>query len=248
MKFNRDLKAVLRDEAIPTLTAARPYFSMMEVRSWLTRRQIPWTAATLNSYLHAFTNAGWVYDAGRGWYSTLAKRGELDRSVVTPVVELIEQAFPLLTFAVWSTHQVNPWMHHLLGKFVTFVYVEKESVSPVWELLKENGYDAHRDPTKKEAAKTFSVREKTVVVRAGSLSQAPIEGHYASLEKLLVDLAGEIESLPLMSPSEYAGMFSSVTQAGRLDVPTMLRYASRKELRERVLELMNQTPAENGVS
>ena len=66
MKKNAPLKNLLREEAIPALTAVRPYFSMAELRAWLTRRRIPWSAATLNSYLHAFTNEGTVHDAGRG--------------------------------------------------------------------------------------------------------------------------------------------------------------------------------------
>ncbi|MDO8541621.1 MAG: hypothetical protein Q7S40_14385 [Opitutaceae bacterium] len=245
MKKNSPLKILLRAEAIPALTAGRPYFSMAELRAWLTRRRIPWTAATLNSYLHAFTNDGTVYDAGRGWYSTLAQPLALGRAHVAPVVELIEKEFPLLSFAVWSTQQINPWMHHLLGKFVTFVYVEREGVGAVWELLKEKGYDAHRNPTKKEAAKTFSVRDNTVVVRAGSLSQAPVDGHYAAPEKILVDLAAELAVLQLMDASEFTALFSSAATSGRLEITGMLRYAHRRELKPRFLRLLNQLTSEN---
>lgn len=245
MKSSVNLKRLVREEAIPALTATRPYFSMVELRAWLTRRRIPWSATTLNSYLHAFTNDGTVHDAGRGWYSTLAQRLELDRSHVAPVVALIEGTFPLLKFAVWSTQQINPWMHHLLGKFVTFVYVEKEGVGAVWELLKEKGYDAHRNPTKKEIAKTFSVRDNTVVVRSGSLSQAPLDGHYAAPEKLLVDLVDEAGVLPLMDHAELERMFSGVMRAGRLDMPVMLKYSIRKRMEDSILKLVSPVSSQN---
>ncbi len=247
MKKTAPLKNLLRDEAIPALTATRPYFSMMELRTWLTRRRIPWSATTLNSYLHAFTNNGTVHDAGRGWYSRLAQPLALDRTHVAPVVELIEKDFPLLSFAVWSTQQINPWMHHLLGKFVIFVYVEKAGVGAVWELLKEKGYDAHLNPSKKQAAKTFAVRENTVVVRASSLAQAPVDGHFSRPEKILVDLAAELAVLPLMDASEFTALFSGAATSGRLEINVMLRYGFRRELKVKFLRLMNQLTSEKDV-
>ncbi len=243
-----DAKSILRDHILADLARRSPYIPLTAIRAELKARKLTLEPDTLQRYLHEFVTAGFLYDAGQGWYSTLAQRLILDRSHVAPVVAVIEKDFPLLNFAVWSTQQINPWMHHLLGKFVTFVHVEKDAVGPVWELLKEKGYDAHRDPTKKEATKTFSVREKTVVVRAGGLSQAPLEGHYAAPEKLLVDLVDEAESLPLMDASEFTSIFSSVKQAGRLDMAVILQYASRKRMYESVLNLVNPFSTQNGIS
>lgn len=238
-------KDLLRDSVLTELGRRSPYISLDAVRTELTARRFTIPNETLLTYLQDFTALGFIHDAGRGWYSTLPKRLELDRSHIAPVVDLIEKAFPLLNFAVWSTQQVNPWMHHLLGKFVTFVYVEKEGVGAVWELLKEKGYDAHRNPTKKEVAKTFSVRDNTVVVRAGSLSQAPLDGHYAAPEKVLVDLVAEADSLPLMDSSELAGVISTASRSGRLDMPILIRYSIRKELGDRVLNMVSPVLSEN---
>lgn len=240
-----DTKSVLRDHVLAELGRRGPYLSLDAIRAELKARKLKIDAETLQRYLHEFTTLGFIHDAGRGWYSTLAKRLELDRTHVAPVVALIEEAFPLLQFAVWSTQQINPWMHHLLGKFVTFVYVEKEGVGAVWELLKQEGYDAYRNPTKKEIAKSFVVRDNTVVVRAGSLSQAPVDGHYAAPEKVLADLVAEADSLPLMDPGELAQAVSGVSRAGRLDMPILIRYSVRKELGERVLNIVSPVLSEN---
>lgn len=248
MKKNTPLKIILRDSAIPALTVTRPYFSMVELRAWLTRRRIPWSATTLNSYLHTFTNEGTVHDAGRGWYSTLVQPLTLDREHIAPVVALIEKEFPFLSFAVWSTQQINPWMHHLLSKFVIFVHVEQEGVGVVWELLRDAGYDAYRDPTKKEAKKSFSVRENTVVVRAGGPSQAPVDGHFARPEKLLVDLADELPKLPLMDTGEYVMLLSSMATSGRLEINAMLNYSLRKRMKSKFLRYINQLTSHNDVS
>jgi hypothetical protein len=242
-----DAKTILRDHILAELGRRNPYISLDAIRAELTARRLEVETDTLQRYLHEFVAAGFIHDAGRGWYSTLAQRLVLDRAHIAPVVTLIEQAFPLLTFAVWSTQQINPWMHHLLGKFVTFVYVEKDTVGAVWELLKEKGYDAHRDPTKKEATKNFAVHDNTIVIRAGGISQAPVDGHYATPEKLLVDLVAEADALPLIERAELDGVFSGAIGSGRIDMPVLLKYSSRKRLNEYILNLVSPVLSQNDV-
>ncbi len=240
-----DTKSVLRDQILAELGRRSPYISLEAIRAELKVRKIAVDTETLQRYLHEFTALGFIHDTGRGWYSTLAKRLELDRTHIAPVVALIEEAFPLLKFAVWSTQQINPWMHHLLGKFVTFVSVEKEGVGAVWELLKEKGYDAYRNPTKKEIAKTFTVRDNTVVVRIGGLSEGLVDGHYATPEKVLVDLVDEAEALPLMDRSELTGVFSGAIHSGRLDMPVMLNHSVRKRMEDKILSLVSPVSSQN---
>lgn len=247
VKKTAPLKNLLRDEAIPALTAMRPYFSLGAVRKEVAARKLTMTDSTLLNYLQELVRLGLIYDAGRGWYSTLAKPLVLDREEVSPVVTLISKAFPLLGFSVWSTQQINPWMHHLLGKFVTLVHVEAEGVASVWELLRDEGYNAYLKPGRREA-KTFAVRNKTVIVRVGNPAQAPVDGHYALPEKVLVDLADEITALPLMDPAEFTGLFLSVSQEGRLDMAAMVRYAKRKRLAGRFLKVIDSIVSQKRVS
>lgn len=247
MKTNALLKNLLREEVIPVLTVPWPYFSLAAIRKDVTARRIALADSTLLNYLQESVRHGLIHGAGRGWYSTLAKPLVLAREEVAPVAGLIEKNFPFLSFAVWSTQQINPWMHHLLGKFVTFVHVEGEGVAAVWELLRDSGYDAYRDPGKREA-KAFAVRDKTVVVRPGSPAQAPVDGHYALPEKLFVDLAWELETLPLMDAAEFNGLFSSATRAGRLDIAVLLRYSSRKRLMGRFIKLIDSVSSQNVIS
>jgi len=242
-----DAKSILRDHILAELGRRSPYISLDAIRTELTTRRIKVADSTLLNYLQEIVSLGFLHDAGRGWYSTLAKPLVLDREPVEPVVALISKAFPLLGFSVWSTQQINPWMHHLLGKFVTFVHVESEGVATVWELLRDAGYDAYRDPGKREA-KTFSVRDKTVVIRPGSPAQAPVDGPYATPEKVFVDLAAELPLLPLMDVAEFTGLFSSASQSGRLDIPELLRYSHRKRLQDRFLILLDSITSQNDVS
>jgi len=241
-----DAKSILRDHILAELGRRSPYLPLSAIRAELKARKVELADSTLLNYLQETVALGVLHDAGRGWYSTLAQPLILDRSAVQPVADLLSQAFPQLGFSVWSTQQINPWMHHLLGKFVTFVYVEKEGVDTVWEHLRDAGYDAYRNPGKREA-KTFSVRDKTVVVRPGSPAQAPVDGPYATPEKLFVDLAAELEHLPLMDSAEFTGLFQLASQSGRLDFPELLRYAERNRLKEKFLTLLDSIMSQNNV-
>ena len=240
-------KDLLRDSVLAELGRRSPYISLDAIRTELAARQVELADSTLLNYLQELVALGFIHDAGRGWYSTLAKPLVLDREAVEPVVALIQKAFPLLGFSVWSTQQINPWMHHLLGKFVTFVHVEGEGVAAVWELLRDSGYDAYRDPGKREA-KSFAVRDKTIVVRPGTSAQAPVDGCYALPEKVLVDLADETTALPLMDPAEFNGLFSSASRTGRLDIAVLLRYSNRKRLMERFIKLIDSVSSQNAIS
>jgi hypothetical protein len=72
-----------------------------------------------------------------------------------------------------------------------------------------------------------------------------VDGPYATPEKLFVDLAAELEELPLMDPAEFTALFSSASQSGRLDVAELLEYSKRKRLLEKFLNYMDSISAQN---
>lgn len=68
---------------------------------------------TLRHYMSDAMEEGVVYDAGKGWYSRIENKCELDRKPVAKIVKLLEKEFLLPEFTCWSTQQINPWMHHI---------------------------------------------------------------------------------------------------------------------------------------
>ena len=179
-------------------------------------------------YLTKAVQQGLIHDAGRGWYSRLSESVKLDPKPVEPVVKLLTKRFPLLDeFHCWNTVQVNPWMHHLIAKGVTFVNTDADTMEAVWECLREAGYDAHLNPTGK-AKEQFSVRDKTVVVRR-RVSGAPVDGHFSRPETVLVDLLLEADRLRLMDVSEFRQMAEAVVSKGRISVPELMNYAENRK-------------------
>ena len=178
------------------------------------------------NYCYQLKKENLIFGAGRGWYSTFARPFELDTDPVQEMVDLIKKKYPLLEFCCWSTRQINRFTHHMLAKYVTLVYMDWTSMPVVCDFIKDLGYDAWLNPRGKEAER-FSVRENTVVFRP-AISREPRSGYYATIEKIMVDLFIEGESLYLMS--EYDIVKKNILGDGRIDVAALLAYAKRRKV------------------
>ncbi len=225
-----DIRTNLFARVLPSLAVAAPYFSMETVVGRMAELQITTTEASLQSYMSEAMKKGIVHDAGRGWYSRLVTPVTLDPKPVKAVISRIEKAFPLLEFSCWSTEQVNPYMHHLLVKFVTFVYADRDLMPSLFDAMQGwKGYRVYLDP-KAADARSFRLEDNTIVIRP-DLAQAPESHHHmAPAERLLVDLAVEAETLPFLGRGEAQDMACRLVTTGRVAMNTLLRYAQRRRV------------------
>lgn len=76
------------------------------LRAYLDGQRVPWKTATLNRYMMELTAGGFVFDAGRGWYSALAEPFVLDTAPVQELIERLQKRFPLLDYSCWLTRQI----------------------------------------------------------------------------------------------------------------------------------------------
>ena len=224
-----DFKDFLLSGRFLNLMGGRKYFSLEDVRSVLSPRYSSLKRATLNRYLVELMKQGNVHSAGRGWYSVIARPFEVDRSAVQGIISFIEKKYPLLLFSSWSTEQLKTHTHHMLSKFVTFIFTDRDSMGSVYDFLKDAGYDVWLNPRGKDAER-FAVGKKTVVIRP-NISREPVDGHAARVEKILADLLIEARDLMLMDMEEYYRLRSDVLGSGRVDIATLLSYAKRRKLR-----------------
>jgi len=224
------LKHFLRSVCFPELTEKSKYFSLLQLRELLVHRDVPAASATLLQYLHEAVAEGVIHRAGRGWFSSLATPFELNREPVRDLASTLENRFPLLEFSCWSTAQIAGYGHHLLGRFVAFAHTERDSMESVAGALRVAGWSAFLNPTQQEVTKSFRVTEKTVVVRP-AVSRAPVDGKFASVEKLLVDLHVESTALQLMDAGEYQRIVANLAGSARISVGTLAQYAERRSQR-----------------
>ncbi|MEI6514340.1 MAG: DUF6577 family protein [bacterium] len=225
-----DIRTNIFSRILPELATDVPYFPVSVVRSRLEKRQIEITDASLQSYMSEAMAQGIVHDAGRGWYSRIAKPFVLDAKPVKGIISKIGKAFPLMEFSCWSTEQVNPYMHHLLAKFVTFVYADRDLMPALFDAMQGwKGYRVYLDP-KTADARNFRLEDNTIVIRP-DLAQAPESHHHmAPAERLIVDLAVEAEALPILARGEAQDMACRLVTTGRVAMGTLLRYAQRRRV------------------
>lgn len=214
------------DQVLGGLKQRSAYFTRDSIQAAAEAAGLALKRPTFAVYLNQAVKQGLIHDAGRGWYSRLAEPVKLDLHTCAKLVRLIAKKFPLLDFHCWSTAQVNPWMHHLIGKGVAFVNVDAEALEPVWETLKDAGYDAHLNPTGKSKGQ-FAVRGNTVVVRR-RVQGAPEEERFSRIETVLVDLFLESERLNLMDREELRQMARKTVSSGRIRISEFAAYATNR--------------------
>jgi hypothetical protein len=217
-----NVKARLLSEVLGVLKQS-VYFKSADVAPLARKLGLKLQPGTLRVYLTEAVKQGHIHDAGRGWYSALKDEFKLDTKPVLPLVRLLEKQFPLLDFHCWSTTQINPSMHHLLGKAVSFVNTDADAMEAVADFLRDARYDVHLNP-RGDAREKFTLRAKTVVVRKRVLT-APADQHFARIETLLVDLFLEAQRLGLMDAGEFQDMARTVASSGRIDLSALAAYA-----------------------
>ena len=226
--MNGTTKSTLLSEVLPKLGTETPYFSLATLKRRLDALGVTVVESTCRQYVSEALATGITHDAGRGWYSRIADPFSLDVRPVRRTISRINKAFPLLSFSCWSTELVNPYMHHLLSRFVTFVHTDADLIPSDFEELRGwKGYHLYANPSSAEAER-IRVEEKTIVIRP-EMSEAPVSAdpHVAPIEKLLVDLAVEAEKLPIMGKGEFQDMAWRAVTSGRISMATLIRYARR---------------------
>ncbi|MCC5790416.1 MAG: hypothetical protein JJT75_12330 [Opitutales bacterium] len=201
------------------LAKRRPYISFAAVRSALGDSPLVDKPARLREYLSEAMEKRVIYGAGRGWYSSLEKTAILDSEATAPLRSALGKRFPFLPHYVWSTQQVNPWMHHLLGKFVQFVFVESGGEDDVAPFLRNEGWSVVVNPTIRSATE-FTPSPRTVVIRG--IRRKFNSAAEPRIETVLVDLMLENARLRLMDDGERREMTRKLVTSHRVEMASLL--------------------------
>lgn len=206
------------------------YFSVKSIRDFISSKKRTVSNSTINRYLHDFKKEGIIFDAGKGWYSFLENPFSLYSEPVEPFVRIIKEGFPLLQFTCWSTQQLNSFTHHLLAKFIVFVYTDTDYIRNVAAFLKDKGYNVFENPTKSEIKKQFTMTENTIVIRPAITKQPTSKNNISPLEKILIDFIIENRKLDIMELSESEYVIKSIINSGRINISELSSYAKRRNV------------------
>lgn len=237
MASNKDR---LFEELLPKLKEAHSYFRFSAIQTVVNDAELEITDGSLKQYINEAVHRGILHDAGRDWYSRLSEPARIDSKQVAKLIRAVEKAFPLLDFSVWSTTQLNPWMHHLLAQPVHFLNAPKDALETIGDTLRDSGWEIAIDPSPSAARQVVRPGAKMVVLRPTLSRQPAPEKRQAPIEQMLVDLLSENPHCSLMDNSEARDAVSKAIHSLLMQVSGMQRYAESRKVKIEEFLLVNQ--------
>ena len=193
--------------------------------------------ATVNWRIYHLVQKGGI---GRGKYregKALTFFPELSAKTIK-AGKFVGKEFPYINYCIWELSAINSFSQHLINYNVIFLEVEREVIDSVYRALKDIRYKVIRIKDIKEDLSDFA---GYVCVRA-LVTEAPVlkekSGQVASLEKILVDLYCDKEFAPFQG-NEIYHIYKNAFNDYTVNESTMLRYASRKEKKVEIEEVIN---------
>jgi len=155
--------------------------------------------------------------------------------------EILKNHFPFADFCFWSSNVIMPFMHHIPNLNFIYVDVENDVAESVFNFL--NGTQTktvYYRPNKEEFYR-YIVGTGSIIIR-GLISESPLQTleniQVPTLEKVLVDIAGDVE-FDFLQGAEITYFYRNVLEKHTINKRKLLRYASRRGRREKVEQLYN---------
>lgn len=234
------MKKITIKEHILNYAKGKYYFDISDLKQYFSEKGVEVKRNSLKQYLYLLKKERFIYDAGRGWYSTIIEEFELDAKPVEKIISLINKKFPLLEFSCWSTEQIKGFFHHLPSQFVTFVHADKDFLQSLKDFLTDNDYNVYLNPYKIEAEKYVELKAKTVILRPSISSREPKQQYLAKIEKIIVDLLIETKKINLIDMEEYKKIVSNVVLNYRVDMAMVLDYAYSRKIKDRIQNIIRE--------
>lgn len=210
------------------------YFSLKDLQNHFVQNNIEYTKENLKKSIYRMRLSNFIYDSGRGWYSTIKKEFKLDTEPVEKTMKLLNKKFPLLEYSCWSTEQLKSFFHHLPTQFATFIFSDKDFLVYIKDFLEDKDFNVYLNPQKSEVEKFVHFKEKNAVLRPSITYREPKSKHFAKIEKIIVDLYMEAKKIKIIDLEEYKRIVSNIIGNYRINMSKMLEYAERRGLEDKI--------------
>lgn len=219
------------------------YFNLSEVV-----KTLGMSRPLAKKYLHELKEAGIVFSAGRGMYSSVSKTFPVEeKSRVAGIRQMLLREFPDLDFIIWNTLSFQPYYHHQQTHHITFVEVEYDAIHVVFNKISRNYRHVLIEKTSRVAPKDFDITRDPIVIRL-MLKNSPCQGHAATLEKMLVDLFVIRDKYFTMPSADYWELWKSVDDFYRINVTDIIRYAKARRYFNELYSQLIDNIGVNGVT
>jgi len=155
--------------------------------------------------------------------------------------EILKSQFPFADFCLWSSDVLMPFMHHIPNLNFIYIDVENDVAESAFNFLKSNQTKAFFFKPNKEEFNRYITGTKAIIIR-GLVSESPLQTveniPTPTLEKVLVDIAGDVE-FDFMQGAEITYFYRNVVERNEINKRKLLRYASRRGRKKEVEQLYN---------
>jgi hypothetical protein len=153
----------------------------------------------------------------------------------------LKKQFPFISYCIWDSTAIMPYMLHLPNIKFIFVDVERDATESVFNLLNiENTKRVYLMPTSTEFERYIS-GFNTLIIR-NLVSESPLQNkegiNTPSIEKILVDIIGDVE-FSFLKGAELHHVYNTIFERHNVNKNKLLRYATRRGRKEEVEQLLN---------
>ena len=155
--------------------------------------------------------------------------------------EILKNQFPFADFCLWGSDVLMPFMHHIPNINFIYVDVENDVAESAFNFLKSNQQKSIFLHPSKEEFNRYITGTEAIIVRQ-LVSESPLQTIenvlVPTLEKVLVDIAGDVE-FDFLQGAEITYFYRNVLERNKINKRKLLRYASRRGRKEEVEQLYN---------
>ena len=152
----------------------------------------------------------------------------------------VTKAFPLIDVVIYSGNDITALQHHISANNTTYVEVSKEATEAVFHYLTDRKIEAYHKPTADFMNEYVDLGEKSVIVKPLT-TEAPVKVIDSvcvpTLEKILVDINADSDFYYLQD-SETFYIMENARSLYSINVPRMLRYASRRGIKNKMMTIL----------
>lgn len=179
----------------------------------------------------------------RGQYGFSAKKDFLPTLTESQrsIYNCVHSEFPLIDLCVYGGADISSMQHHISSNNAVYIEVTKEATEAVFHRLLDQGIKAYHRPTESLMSEYVNLSEECVIVKP-LVTESPLikveDVPMPTLEKMLVDINVDADFYYLQGGETFYIM-EQARSAYQINEPKMLRYASRRGVRQKMIDLLN---------
>lgn len=198
------------------------------------------TKITLSWYLRELVNAGTLHRLGRGLY-TNKEISETEfiphlRDKVIKVGKEIAKNFPLVNYSVFDGQVLSDFQQHHSTNNITYIEVERDAAEAIFHFFKQLNHKVYLNPDKDFVYDNIDLAKPGIILKH-LVSESPLTEcrglKTPRLEKILVDILCD-DDMDYLHGVEWSYIFRNALSRYAVNRTTMLRYASRRNVREAI--------------